>query len=38
MINVNNYNGLSDSEVIEKAMSAREADGIVVIPRLGYFS
>ena len=32
MINVNNYNGLSDNEVIENAIQNRTSDGIVLIP------
>lgn len=32
MINVNEYSGLSDNEVIEKAIMNRGMDGIIVIP------
>ena len=32
MINVNNYQGITDSEVLEKAINDRGADGIVIIP------
>ncbi len=32
MVNVNDFNGPSDSEIIEKAIESKTADGIVVIP------
>lgn len=32
MINVNDYVGLTDSETLEKALAAKQADGIVIIP------
>ena len=32
MVNVNHFSGLTDNEVIEKAIAARDADGMVVIP------
>ena len=32
MINVNDYVGLTDSETLEKAFAAKQADGIVIIP------
>lgn len=32
MINVNDYHGTTDSEVIENAISHRDADGIIIIP------
>ena len=32
MVNVNHFSGLTDNEVIEKAIAARDADDMVVIP------
>lgn len=32
MVNANDFNGLTDSEVLEKAINNKGADGIVVIP------
>ena len=32
MVNANNFYGLTDSEVLEKAINNKGADGIVVIP------
>ena len=32
MINVNDFNGINDSEIINKAIENRGPDGIVIIP------
>jgi len=32
MINVNEYKGLTDNEIIENAIKNKQKDGIVVIP------
>ena len=33
MVNVNSFKGINDSEIINKAIENRDADGIVLIPK-----